>query len=471
MPPRKRLQEFSDSDDFSSEDTDFDEDDQDMLDLDMTTTNTKLNTGPSKAKGKGKDKEDKSKGKDNGYSWEASFERSWDVVQEDESGSLEGAVETLMARGRRRRLQDSRPVRRTIIRHLIILLDLSDTMSEKDLRPSRFDLTLEYVKEFVSEWFDQNPLGQIGIIALRSGIAERLTEMGGNSQEILRILQDKKKLEPAGEPSLQNGLEMARGSMNHLPAHSSREVLLLLSSLTSCDPGSVSQTITSLQSSKIRVSVVCLAAETKLSRELSTKTGGSYGVALNEGHLKDLMWEEIPPPALTSSATTDSKGKAGTSGGGGSDLMMMGFPTKLPDSGPASLCACHSSAQVFKPEGFLCPRCGAKLCEVPTDCEVCGLLVVSSPHLARSYHHLFPVSAWKPVLIPEDLLSLAPTCSGCSLPFPPVNLEAKRTAVGGKEEAALSPTGRYKCEKCSGEFCAECDAFVHEVLHVCPGCG
>ena len=27
------------------------------------------------------------------------------------------------------------------------------------------------------------------------------------------MLQDKKKLEPSGEPSLQNGLEMARGSM------------------------------------------------------------------------------------------------------------------------------------------------------------------------------------------------------------------------------------------------------------------
>lgn len=189
---------------------------------------------------------------------------------------------------------------------------------------------------------------------------------------------------------------------SHLPSHSSREVFLLLSSLTSCDPGSVSQTISALQTSKIRVSVVCLAAETKLSRELATKTGGSFGVALNEGHLKDLIWEEIPPPALTTPANS---GVAAKTKGGGSDLMMMGFPTKLPDSGPASLCACHSSAQVFKPEGFLCPRCGAKLCEVPTDCEVCGLLVVSSPHLARSYHHLFPVAGWLPVYVPFSLSS------------------------------------------------------------------
>lgn len=73
--------------------------------------------------------------------------------------------------------------------------------------PSRFDLTLEYVREFVAEWFDQNPLGQvrryirahavhrsspsaaslhpqIGITGLRSGVAEQLTEMGGVSDRL-----------------------------------------------------------------------------------------------------------------------------------------------------------------------------------------------------------------------------------------------------------------------------------------------
>lgn len=37
------------------------------------------------------------------YSWEASYTRSWDAVQEDEGGSLQNAVEDLMAQGRRRR--------------------------------------------------------------------------------------------------------------------------------------------------------------------------------------------------------------------------------------------------------------------------------------------------------------------------------------------------------------------------------
>lgn len=76
-----------------------------------------------------------------------------------------------------------------------------------------FDLTLEYLKGFVGEWFDQNPLGQIGVVGLRKGLAEKLVEMSGNPQEILRVLSDKEALAPEGEPSLQNGLEMARDSM------------------------------------------------------------------------------------------------------------------------------------------------------------------------------------------------------------------------------------------------------------------
>lgn len=182
----------------------------------------------------------------------------------------------------------------------------------------------------------------------------------------------------------------------------------MLSSLTSTDPGSISDTLESLIQSKVRVSVVCLAAETKLARDLSVKTGGTFGVALNEGHLKDLMWESIPPPALVGTQADKvplgAASRANQSTASTSDLMMMGFPTRLPDSGFATLCACHAK---LKPEGFLCPRCGAKLCDVPTDCDVCGLLVVSSPHLARSYHHLFPVAAWTIVYVPSPLPSLS----------------------------------------------------------------
>lgn len=52
-------------------------------------------------------------------------------------------------------------------------------MMDRDMRPTRFDLMLQYAREFITEWFDQNPLGQIGIVGMRGGIGERVGEMSG----------------------------------------------------------------------------------------------------------------------------------------------------------------------------------------------------------------------------------------------------------------------------------------------------
>ena len=123
---------------------------------------------------------------------------------------------------------------------------------------------------------------------------------------------------------------------------------------------------------------------------------GQFGVALNEGHFKDLLFELIPPPAQRALSRAAGAGaSANTSAGNpAADLMMMGFPTRLPETSPPALCVCHSE---LKSAGFVCPRCASKVCDVPTDCDVCGLMIVSSPHLARSYHHLFPVKPYQAV--------------------------------------------------------------------------
>ncbi|RDB24987.1 TFIIH basal transcription factor complex p47 subunit [Hypsizygus marmoreus] len=445
MPPRRDNDKFIQAD----SDSDISVDDEDF---------SKSHKGKGKAdvrrkrdvKGKGKAKDTQS------YTWEASYTRSWETVQEDEAGSLQSSVDDWMARGRRRRLlEPSTAIRRTIIRHLILLLDLSTSMMDRDMRPTRFDLMLQVVREFVAEWFDQNPLGQIGVVGMRAGIGERIGEMSGNPQEVLKCIADRHKLEPTGEPSLQNSIEMARSSMSHLPTHSSREIIIIFGSLTTCDPGNIHETLDACVKAKIRISVVALAAEMKICRDLCDKTGGQFGVALNEGHFRDLLFELIPPPAQQAVSRGASRATNPSA-----DLMMMGFPTRLPDTSPPSLCVCHSEV---KSEGFLCPRCLAKVCDVPTDCDICGLMIVSSPHLARSYHHLFPVRAYDAVLSADEAASNS--CHGCFRPFPPPPTGTTTTSEG------LSPLGRYRCPDCKNDFCSECDVFVHDVIHCCPGCG
>ncbi|OWT37540.1 transcription initiation factor TFIIH subunit 2 [Cryptococcus neoformans var. grubii Br795] len=434
--------------------------------------------GPSsRRQGRGAAGRGKGKNKDSGrQAWEGEYQKSWDIVQEDESGSLESAVETLLARGRRKRaLMSDTPVRRSIIRHVFIIIDLSESMLDKDYRPTRFEVILGYLRTYVVEWFDQNPLGQIGVIAMRDRLSEVLIPMGGSPEEIVRALSDKRKLEPSGEPSLQNGLVMAKGGMAHLPSTSSLEILVIFSAISTADPDgpiTIHNVLDTLATGHIRTSILSLSGEIKICKQIAERTGGKFGVALDQEHLKDLLWETIPPPATTIAPVTANVRSALAAGGRGpnqtgerapaGDLMVMGFPIRLPLGGE-TMCACHG---LLRKGGYLCPRCGSKLCDVPTDCEVCGLMVVSSPHLARSFWFLFPVANYGPLAI-EDVVESSETCFGCDSEFS--DTSAINAGVAQVEDG-VSPTGRYRCAKCKHDFCADCDLYIHDTLHTCPGC-
>jgi transcription initiation factor TFIIH subunit 2 len=56
----------------------------------------------------------------------------------------------------------------------------------------------------------------------------------------------------------------------------------------------------------------------------------------------------------------------------------------------------------------------------------------------------------------------ADTCHGCAQDFPTTLIPA----VG----EAMSALGRYRCPECHKDFCSECDVFIHDVVHFCPGC-
>ncbi|KAI8977409.1 Ssl1-like-domain-containing protein [Mycotypha africana] len=369
-----------------------------------------------------------------GYAWEEEYKRSWDVLQEDAEGRLSSVVSQLQQQRKRRRLlKDTAIVQRGIIRHLFLIIDLSEAMTEKDLRPSRVELSLTYAQQFVTEYFDQNPISQLGIIVTRDGIAEKLTELSGNPTDHIRALKSKKNTETSGEPSLQNALQLARASMKGVPSHGTKEVLVIFGSLTTCDPGKIRDTIELLKQDLVRVSIVGLAAEVQICRVICEATKGTYAVVLNEGHYKELLFERVPPPPILPHKNT-------------SNLVTMGFPRRLIED-HATYCVCHQKLTVG---GYICPRCKSKICELPSDCDICGLTLVSSPHLARSYHHLFPVDNFIEVKANTEKRT---NCFSCLAHFD-----------------SLEALGIYSCPQCAEEFCADCDIFVHEVLHNCPGC-
>ena len=287
--------------------------------------------------------------------------------------------------------------------------------------------------------------------------------------------------------------------------------------LMSADPGDIYETLESLVRDRIRVSVVGLAAQVAICEELCACTNGGdstghYTVALHEQHFRELMLAVTTPPATRA---TDRQN--------GASLLMMGFPSRtLAGTGTPTTatgntvdvigggsdtihyCACHHRPTR---EGYACTRCGARVCRLPSECPGCGLTLILSTHLARSYHHLFPLRNWTEVSWAQARARCTRACHACLAPFPDVppdtssssqqngggdgdkdkgrdkgkitiNVKGKAKAQAGAPPApaplpkikGLSESGRYACEVCGNHFCIDCDLFAHEVLHNCPGC-
>jgi transcription initiation factor TFIIH subunit 2 len=378
-------------------------------------------------------------------------------------------------------------------------------MAEKDLRPTRHLLTIHYAQEFVREYFEQNPISQLGIIGMRDGLAIRVSDVSGNPEEHIAALQALREQEPKGNPSLQNALEMAKGALYHAPSHGTREVLIILGATYTVDPGDIHDTIKALVSAHIICTVVGLSAEVAICRTLVARTNPStspqnaYSVAMDEQHYKELFMAATTPPPIAASTTSSEPENAGGT------LLRMGFPSRIVTP-YASLCACHSQPTR---DGYLCPRCNSKACSLPTECRVCGFTLILSTHLARSYHHLFPLLNWVEVPWKTAQVQSPPQlrCFGCQTLFPEIppekalaDAEAKKkqasleklvraqssvATVGrseqagtkvvnaslvGKENSGISESGRYACPTCDTHFCIDCDLFSHAETHNCPGC-
>lgn len=400
--------------------------------------------------GEERDEEDDDEGIDNdleAYERAYADERSWESLQEDESGLLQPIDNTSInfAQYRRRRralsaASSASRIQKGLIRYLYIVIDFSKAAAEMDFRPSRMVVVAKHIEAFIREFFDQNPLSHIGLVTLKDGVAHCLTELGGSPDSHIRALMG--KLVSSGDSSLQNALELVHGYLNQIPSYGHREVLILYSALTTCDPGDIMESIQKCKRSKIRCSVVGLSAEIYICKHLCQETGGSYTVALDESHFKELVLEHAPPPPAIAEFAV-------------SNLIKMGFPQRAAE-GVISICACHKEVKVGG--GYTCPRCKARVCELPTECQICGLTLVSSPHLARSYHHLFPITTFDEVSstrLSSRQQMLPKACFGCQqvLPLP------------GKK-----PSLRVTCPKCDQHFCLDCDIYIHESLHNCPGC-
>ncbi|KAI9091976.1 hypothetical protein K1719_027911 [Acacia pycnantha] len=349
--------------------------------------------------------------------WERTYaeDRSWESLQEDESGMLRSVDNKAIYHAQyRRRLRalastaGASRIQKGLIRYLYIVIDLSKAATETDFRPCRMAVIGKQVELFIREFFDQNPLSHVGLVTVKDGVAHCLTELGGTPETHIKALMCKMEC----------------------------------SALNTCDPGDIMETIQKCKKGKIRCSVIGIAAEMFICKHLSQETGGTYSVAMDEAHLKELILEHAPPPPAIAEYATAS-------------LIKMGFPQRAAE-GSIAICTCHEEAK--EGGGYTCPRCKVRVCELPTECRICGLTLISSPHLARSYHHLFPIVPFdevSPSSRNDPHQKLPNSCFGC-----------QQSLLNPGNKPSLSVI----CPKCKQHFCLDCDIYIHESLHNCPGC-
>jgi transcription initiation factor TFIIH subunit 2 len=523
-----------------------------------------------------------------------------------------------------------------MLRHLYLLLDCSRWSRYKDAALNNkllLEMTIGIGIEFVKEYYDQNPLGSLGVVLLRGGEAEMLTNLGGSPNRHILALNaalvselkrgsgnnhnGKKGSDEdgiiGGEFSLQNGIEVAGRSLGYAPRYGSREILILTSALATCDPGDLlGETLPRLKAGGIRVSSVSMQAEMHVCKRLAEETGGLAGVCLDGRHLRDLvLGHAIPPPvSALSSERGGGDGDEANCGANGQqqqqqhellcEFVTMGFPSKdggdvptlVHSTGGATAFGRNNAAFSINPAavddrrnnrlvafartGYVCPRCRSRCSDLPSDCAVCGLRLILAPHLARTFHHLFPVrpfeeldeaqvltktsdtdtnngdatmsdangekingarglealpvlssSAFTPLAsitssasasfvvsstndsnsnldIQQDIsqannhhttknskiINIGPSlvakstdcdrcCFGClkiigCKPVPSSSFDEKNNRKGNISSGANTEVTesilRFQCPECKNVFCPDCDAFLHETLHNCPGC-
>lgn len=460
--------------------------------------------------------------------------------------------------------------------------------------------------EFVREYHDQNPLGHLGICLAREGEAELLTTLGGGPERhaaaLTAALVGEMKRSGrtdaiGGEFSLQNGIEAAGRSLGYAPRYGSREIIVITSALATCDPGDIlGETLPRLRSANVRVSTVSLQAEMHVCRRLAEETGGLAGVCLDGRHLRDLIMAHAVPPPVNASRERDGVGDRDDPTNDDNnapqehqlvcEFVTMGFPSKdggdVPTlvhstgGGAAGASGANNNAMfsinpaaaddrrsnrliAFARTGYVCPRCKSRCSDIPSDCAVCGLRLILAPHLARTFHHLFPVRPFEeldearvlcneesdgdatmhdangdktnghkglealPVISSSAFMPIASTSSSAVTSFVVSStisnttekqngshsnhdttnnskiinigpsLVAKSTdcdrccfgclkIIGCKPMATTEEVEnkegpetteailRFQCPECKNVFCPDCDAYLHETLHNCPGC-
>jgi transcription initiation factor TFIIH subunit 2 len=366
--------------------------------------------------------------------WERT-NRSWSLLHEDEKGQLRQFRPDDFGRNelveRRLALRDKA---RGLIRSIVLALDLSErSLAPRDFGIPRIRLLAECVRPFLTEFFEQNPISQVSVMATYGGQGHVLTPLCGSLDLHLRCVDGLADVAAGGDASIQNCLAVASSVLKTAARYSTREIIVIYGALNTCDVCPIDATIRSLVASAVKVSVIGFGAAVFVLSRITSETGGLYSVPLDAEHFRNILSAHIEPPEWAATHTR-------------LEMIPFGFVSKSNVNVAAFDLAELRTNRSARPRagGASCPRCGIRVFAIPVYCPVCSLLLLTPAHITRCLVHLHELPEF------ERAAGGPGACAGC-----------------GTDVARVD---KFRCGDCGACFCADCDRMLHADLHLCPVC-
>lgn len=364
------------------------------------------------------------------FAWEQDVERSWNLLVEND-GVLQhiSQEKTSGDKTQKYKKPPSIAVRKGVFRHVIILFDMSNSMKERDFKPNRINAVMDCIETFLNEFFYKNPVGQVGVVALKRNSGKLIQEMTSNADDILESIKKEIAEGLEGSPSLQKGLQIGHDLLYDKPPYGTKEIFILYGSIRTCDKLNILNTVECITKNNIHVNCISVAPEMYILKHICEKTNGIYKICIDESSLQKEITNYSETPLWMKGMEPQ--------------LIHICFPVKTKIS-TQILCACHATLHT---ETYVCNFCNSNTCKIPSKCKICGMYLISMQDLSHVSNNLQDSPIFEQIDIKDTTAHLV--CSTCN--------ETLSKNVS-------------QCVKCKNLFCFECDVYIHEDLNQCPFC-
>ncbi|EUD68835.1 transcription initiation factor TFIIH subunit 2 [Plasmodium inui San Antonio 1] len=363
------------------------------------------------------------------FTWEQDVERSWNLLVEN-NGILQHVSQENLEEKCKQKYKKNQvcALRKGIFRHIIILFDMSSSMKERDFKPDRINVVLECVENFLTNFFFKNPVGHVGVVALKNSSAKLIQPLTSNMEDIMNALLKERSMGLQGSPSLQQGLEIAHDLLMDIPLYGTKEILIMYGSIRTCDKKNILNILNLIGKNNMHVNCVSIAPEMHILKHICEETNGAYKICMTKNSLMNEMNNVTETPLWMSGMEPQ--------------LIHICFPIKKKIS-TQIMCSCHNQLNT---DTYICNFCNSYTCKIPSKCKVCGMHLISM----------------------HDLSHISNNLQGSSLFLEIKNEENGPTVCVSCNKRLYDKVSQ--CSKCKNIFCLGCDLYIHEDLNQCPFC-